>query len=972
MIKWKELEEKWQGQWNAEGVFESDPDPDEPKFYLTVAYPYPNSPQHIGHGRTYTLTDVHARYQRMKGYNVLLPMAWHYTGTPLFAMVERLQERDPSLLDTFQNLYGIPEDKLSELEDPVSMAQYFTDEIKHGMKRIGYSIDWRREFTTIDPIYSKFIEWQFKKLRDKGYITQGSHPVGWCQHCGNPVGQHDTVGDKEPDIEEYTLIKFMKGDQVFPAATLRPETVFGVTNMWVNPDALYVEAHVGDEKWIISSYASEKLQLLGHDVNIVTEFQGSRLVGQKLKNPMTENEIIILPAKFVDPKNATGVVMSVPSHAPFDYVALEELKRNVRARTEGYNLRPKDVKQIEPISIIQVPGYDESPAIDVSNRMDIRDQDDESLEKATQEVYSAEFHNGRMRTNTGQYSSLNVPMAKQAIKEDMISSEKATTMYELTEPVKCRCGTDVVVKIFENQWFINYGDPDWEEMVHQNIDEMKIIPNELRQEFKNVVDWLQAKACARKAGLGTKLPWAKEWIIEALSDSVIYMAYYTVIKGIKEVDPDPELLTEEFWDYLFLSKGDPEEVAEKTEIPPEKLMDMRDEFEYFYPLDARHSGRDLISNHLTYMIFNHDAIWPRDKWPKGIVVNGSVLMEGEKMSKSLNNIIPLIDAINRFGADPLRLGLMITAEPLKDADFSPDLAKNMGDNLERFYNKATEIASRELPDEKPQLNDLDHWMLSKLQGHITDANEAMKEMKVRKTIHSALYDLNQDWDWYKKRTAVNKTNEERTRAINYVENKILDSQVRMLTPFTPHICEEIWEELGGDGFISFSQWPEVDEGLIQKDSEEKEKIIQNMVEDIQKIISVTGIESQDIHIYTADLWKWKIFMKGLELKEKDELNVGALIKEAFKDDENKARADKVPNFTRSIVEDIQRMPGEIIQIRREMGVINEAKLLQDAEDYLKEEFGADIHVNTESDPWIEDPENRAERAKPYRPAIYVE
>lgn len=972
MIKWKELEEKWQGQWNAEGVFESDPDPDEPKFYLTVAYPYPNSPQHIGHGRTYTLTDVHARYQRMRGYNVLLPMAWHYTGTPLFAMVERLQERDPSLLDTFQNLYGIPEDKLSELEDPVAMAQYFTDEIKHGMKRIGYSIDWRREFTTIDPIYSKFIEWQFKKLRDKGYITQGSHPVGWCQHCGNPVGQHDTIGDKEPDIEEYTLIKFMKGDQVFPAATLRPETVFGVTNMWINPDALYVEADVRDEKWIISSYASEKLQLLGHDVNIVTEFQGSRLVGQKLKNPMTDNEIIILPAKFVDPKNATGVVMSVPSHAPFDYVALEELKRNVRARTEGYNLRPKDVKQIEPISIIQVPGYDESPAIDVSNRMDIRDQDDESLEKATQEVYSAEFHNGRMRTNTGQYSSLNVPMAKQAIKEDMISSEKATTMYELTEPVKCRCGTDVVVKIFENQWFINYGDPDWEEMVHQNIDEMKIIPNELRQEFKNVVDWLQAKACARKAGLGTKLPWAKEWIIEALSDSVIYMAYYTVIKGIKEVDPDPELLTEEFWDYLFLSKGDPEEVAEKTEIPPEKLMDMRDEFEYFYPLDARHSGRDLISNHLTYMIFNHDAIWPRDKWPKGIVVNGSVLMEGEKMSKSLNNIIPLIDAINRFGADPLRLGLMITAEPLKDADFSPDLAKNMGDNLERFYNKAIEIASRELPDEKPQLYDLDHWMLSKLQGHITDANEAMKEMKIRKTIHSALYDLNQDWDWYKKRTAVNKTHEERIRAINYVENKILDSQVRMLTPFTPHICEEIWEELGGDGFISFSQWPEVDEGLIQKDSEEKEKIIQNMVEDIQKIISVTGIESQDIHIYTADLWKWKIFMKGLELKEKDELNVGALIKEAFKDDENKARADKVPNFTRSIVEDIQRMPGEIIQIRREMGVINEAKLLQDAEDYLMEEFGADIHVNTESDPWIEDPENRAERAKPYRPAIYVE
>ncbi|MFP3950978.1 MAG: leucine--tRNA ligase [Candidatus Bathyarchaeia archaeon] len=972
MIKWKELEEKWQSRWEEEGAFKSDPDPDKPKFYLTVAYPYPNSPQHIGHGRTYTLTDVHARYQRMRGYNVLLPMAWHYTGTPLFAMVERLQERDPSLLDTFQNLYGIPKEKLKELEDPVSMANYFADEIKHGMERIGYSIDWRREFTTIDPIYSKFIEWQFEKLREKGYITQGSHPVGWCQHCGNPVGQHDTVGDKEPDIEEYTLIKFRKGNQVFPAATLRPETVFGVTNMWINPDALYVEADVDGENWIISSYASDKLQLLGREIDIIAEFQGSRLVGQKVQNPMTDDDIIILPANFVDPKNATGVVMSVPSHAPFDYVALEELKRNVRARTEGYNLRPKDVKSVEPISIIQVPGYEESPAVDVSKRMDIRNQDDTRLEEATKEVYSAEFHNGRMRSNTGQYASLNVPMAKEAIRDDMISVGRATTMYELTEPVQCRCGTEVVVKIFENQWFINYGDPAWKELAHENIDEMEIVPYELRQEFKNVVDWLKAKACARKAGLGTKLPWAKDWIIEALSDSVIYMAYYTVINGIKEIDPEPDLLTEEFWDYLFLGKGDPDEIAEKTGFPEEKLREMRGEFNYYYPLDARHSGRDLISNHLTYMIFNHDAIWPREKWPKGIVVNGSVLMEGEKMSKSLNNIIPLIDAIESFGSDPLRLGLMITAEPLKDADFSPDLAKNMGDNLERLYKRSIEIASRDPPDMKPELTELDKWMLSRLQGHIADANEAMKELKVRKTIHAALYDLDQDWNWYKQRIAGNKKDEEREQAINYVENIIIDSQVHMLAPFTPHICEEIWEEMGGEGFIAFSTWPEVDEELVQRDAEELEGIIQTMVEDIKKIISVTGIEPQEVHIYTADPWKWKIYMKALELKEEGKLSVGTLIREAFKDDENKARAEEVPPFTRSIVEDIQRVPEEKIQLRRKMGIINEAKLLQDSEDYFRGELGAEIHIGAESDPWIEDPENRADRAKPYRPAIYVE
>ncbi|MFQ6054136.1 MAG: class I tRNA ligase family protein, partial [Candidatus Bathyarchaeia archaeon] len=250
MVDWRRIEEKWQRRWAEAGIFEADPDPERPKYYLTVAYPYPNSPPHIGHGRTYTLTDVHARYRRMQGYNVLFPMAWHLTGTPVFAMVDRLKERDEDLVDTFLNLYKVPKEKLHELEDPIGMTSYFRKEYKRAFQSIGFSIDWRREFTTIDPYYSKFIEWQFEKLREGGYITQGSHPVGWCPHCGNPVGQHDTVGDVEPEIEEFTVIKFGRGEEFFPAATLRPETVFGVTNMWLHPNVEYVRARVDEENWV--------------------------------------------------------------------------------------------------------------------------------------------------------------------------------------------------------------------------------------------------------------------------------------------------------------------------------------------------------------------------------------------------------------------------------------------------------------------------------------------------------------------------------------------------------------------------------------------------------------------------------------------------------------------------------------------------------------------------------------------------
>ena len=965
-MNWKKIEEKWQRRWSKSGAFEADPDPSKPKYYLTVAYPYPNSPQHIGHGRTYTLTDVHARYMRMQGFHVLFPMAWHFTGTPVIAMVDRLKNGDAELLDTFMNLYNIPSERLPSLETPIGMARYFAEEIKNGMRRMGFSIDWRREFTTVDPTYSKFIEWQFEKLRQRGYITQGSHPVGWCPFCGNPVGQHDTVGDMEPEIEEFTAIKFSRGDEVYPAATLRPETVFGVTNMWLNPDAEYVKASVDGETWIISEPAVEKLRFLERSVDVKERFKGSELSGRKLLNPVTGKKIPILPAIFVDPNNATGVVMSVPAHAPYDLIALDEISRLSNTELQSRGLRANEVRRLEPVPVIELVGYGEIPARDAVSKLGIAKQDDPQLGKATQEIYSQEFRNGRMRGSTGAYAGLSVERAKEEVKKDLIADGKATTIFELMQPVKCRCGGNVVVKIFENQWFIDYGDASWKRLAHENLKEMEIIPTELRSEFEHVIDWLKEKACARKAGIGTKLPWEPDWIIEALSDSTIYMAYYTVAEELRRLNPDPETLGIDFWDYVFLGEGDASEVSRSTGLPVDDLTRIREEFRYFYPLDCRHSGRDLIPNHLTFMIFNHIGIFPRDLWPRGIAVNGSVLMEGQKMSKSLNNIIPLVNAIDRFGADPLRLALMITAEPLKDADFSQELAKTMQDNLDRFYNQSIEIAKHDVSEEF-ESNGIDGWMLSRLQSYIKEATEAMSELRVRKAIHAALYNLNLDLDWYVRRIAKAKHDKKRLS----LQRKVLEAQVRMLSPFTPHICEEIWKSLNGEGLVSFAPWPKVDDKLLRTDLEEMESIVKSSLEDVQNIIKVTGIKPKNITFYAATGWKWKVYLKALELSAKDKLDVGTLIRECFKDDELKTMVREVPSFARSIVEDVKKSPADSIRLRLVMGVLNEVKLLQDASDFFESELGCEITVSSESDPWIKDPGKRAERAKPYRPAIFV-
>jgi leucyl-tRNA synthetase len=955
------IEEKWQKRWEEAKIFEANPDPSRPKFYITVAYPYPNSPQHIGHARTYTLADAYARYMRMKGYNVLLPMAFHYTGTPVLAMARRLAENDQELINDFINVYKVPKEKLKDLTDPLSMARYFHEEIKEGMKRIGYSIDWRREFTTVDPQYSRFIEWQFRKLREKGYIKRGSHPVGWCPKDENPVGQHDTQGDVEPEIGEFTLIKFKHGEWVLPTATLRPETVFGVTNIWVNPEATYVKANVDGEKWIISRECAEKLTYQGRQVSILEDFTGKELIGKKATNPVTEDEIYILPADFVDPKNATGVVMSVPGHAPYDYVALENLKSETQKLVE-YELKVEEIKSIGAISIIEVPGYSELPAADVVKRMGIKEQTDPKLEEATREVYRNEFHNGKMKGNTGKYAGMSVAEAKERIKYDLTASGKATTMYELmNRPVKCRCGAECVVKIFEDQWFIDYGNSEWKALAHKCLEKMKIYPEELRVQYKYVIDWLREKACARKSGLGTKLPWDPNWIIESLSDSTIYMAYYTIAHHIKKHNIQPNQLTDEVFDYIFLGKGDPETIAEKTGIGPSILENMRREFLYFYPLDSRHSAHELIPNHLTFMIFNHTAIFPEELWPRQIVTNGVVTMEGAKMSKSFGNIIPLREGLATYGADPIRLSVLATAELLQDADFSPAVAKAMRGKLERLYKLVLQNIQT-TGEREGDITTIDKWMLSRLQGHVEKATEAMEKLEMRKAIQTILFELDQDLQWYQRRT----------KAKQSVVREVLKSQILMLTPFAPHICEELWEIMGYRGFASQAPWPKPDKTKVDLKAEESENLVKKVLEDTRNIIRATKVKPQRVFYYTAASWKWKIYLTALEKSIEGKITLNALMKELLQDPELKTKAKETADFANRIIEEVNQTPTEEKQKLIKIGQINENQILKEAENFLKSELNADVIIFEENSPERYDPKNKANLAKPMRPAIYVE
>ena len=950
---WAGIEAKWRSRWQEDRDFEADPD-DRPKKFITVAYPYPNSPQHIGHGRTYTLADVHARFYRMRGYNVLFPMGFHYTGTPVLGMAKRIKAGEEEILDGLRNVYHVPEDAIRTFVEPVRIADYFHEEIKSGMIEMGYSIDWRREFTTITPGYQKFIEWQITTLRERGRIIQGSHPVGWCPVDQNPVSQHDTMGDVEPKIDDKNyLIKFRMGDAVFPITTLRPETIFGITNLWANPDIVYKKAAVDGEEWIVSEECAKKLSFFEKDVKITGDMPGSEIVGRTATGH-DGREIPVLPAGFVDPGMGTGLVMSVPAHAPKDYQALTDLKAGGHGPASG----------LEPIPIISTEGYGSIPARDIVEKMGISDQSDARLEEATKELYLREFTDGRMNDRCMQFDGQKVQFGREKIREWLEGSGRLERFPVLENaPVRCRCGAECVVKVLNDQWFLNYGDEEWKGQARSCLEGMNILPGNIRTEFSDVIDWLHERACARQQGLGTKLPWDDGWIVESLSDSVIYMAYYTIARFVNDGTVSPENLTREFFDHVLLGDVDAESAAAASGIPKDTIDDIRKEFAYFYPVDSRHSGRDLVQNHLSFFVLNHAAIFGRDMWPREIVVNGSVMMDGAKMSKSMGNIIPLRAAIRDHGADPIRLAIISSAELLQDADFNMESVAGIQGRLEALLEGCTALRG-----EAGSMHAEDRWIISRTQRRIADITESVERMRLREALHDILFAFESDLGWYAKRA--NAKGRVDTSAILH---RINSARVAMLSPFAPHVAEEMWEKLGNPGQASKSSWPihsaeEEDAAAVQA-----EDLLRSTIDDIAKILKVTDITPRRISIYvSSDQTKSRIYRKILGIMVGGQNSMGAVMKELMADPET-ADAKRMPDYVQKTIKELHSETEAVKSARLAAGDFDEKKFLEsEISGIVRSEFGVGADVYLASEEGIHDPKGRARLARPYKPAISVE
>ena len=959
----RRIQVRWQAAWDKAHVYVARADPSRPKWFSTVPYPYMNGYQHIGFATSFLRAEFQSRYRRMLGYNVLHPQGFHCTGLPILGAAERVAEKEPKQWEILRKM-GIPDREIPKFGDPMHWIEVFPAATMEDLKGLGAAIDWTRSFITtpLNPPYDAFVRWQFHRLKDGHFVKIDKHPVIWCPKDQAPIGDHDRIeGEGETPIE-YTLLKFPLADGRFLiAATIRPETVYGQTNLWVDPAAAYVVAKVGPEQWILNELAAKKLSEQGRTVVVEATIHGADLIGKEAVAPAINRALPILPGLFIDQGRGTGIVTSVPSDAPDDYVALRDLQSDDQLMAK-YHLDPDRVRAIKPVSIIRAPGWGALPGVEIVERLGILHQTDrEKLEQAKAEVYKTGFYRGVLNENCGPYAGMRVETAKEEIRKELTSKGQADSMWEPSGEVVCRCTTRAIVKVVDNQWFLAYGDSAWKAKAHEAIASMELHPEALRKWLDYVVDWLHDWPCTHHRGLGTILPWDSNWVIESLSDSTIYMAYYTIayaLQGgaLRSQVPWATRLDDAFFEHVFFGKGEARTVASRLGVDAKVIEELRNEFSYWYPIDLRNTGKDLVQNHMAFCLFHHTAIFPKEQWPRGYGVNGWVRLAGRKMSKSRGNTWYIREALREWPADVIRLTVANAGDGLDDPNVDMDFAEVAQTRLQDWLGFAT--------SKRPTRRDkhgIDAWFLSVLNRSVLATRKAMEDMNYKAALRHGYFDLQSAWSWYLRRSE-NRPQSECLR-------RFIEVQTKLLAPFTPHTAEEIWHQVGGSGFVVGSKYPEAKDGEIDPRAEAAEALLQSTLSDVREILKVTRIAPKRLALYVAPAWKVSVHEAARDLANQGGLVMNVLMEKILARPGMRERAKDVAAYAKQVAEELRHARVEELE---RFGSVDEHAMFRENSHFLAKDLGVKVDVFRAEDPARWDPSKKAERAVPGRPAIYLE
>ena len=735
MNEFNQIEKKWQKYWEDNKCFEAINGSEKKPYYILVEFPYPSgSGLHVGHVRSYTAQDAKARMKRMQGFNVLYPMGWDAFGAPAeqYAIKNHIH----------------PKEAVKE-----NIATF-----KRQMKTLGFSFDWDREFSTTDPEYYKWTQWQFLKFYEHNMAYKATASVNWCNTCKTVLSNEDAAGgvcercgstvvQKEKNqwmlkmseyaqslldgLEETAFADRVKLGQInwigkstgveveielttggkFSIFTTCIETIYGVTFFVIAPDGKLIKELMPkiENKEEVQNYILESSKKSNMDRTSLNKTKtGCVLKGIEAINPVNGKKVPVFVGDFVLGSYGTGAVMAVPAHDARDYEYAKVHNLEMIEVISGGNIKEK--------------AYEKEEYLPINPKL----------------------------LNSGEFTGLTVSEAKEKITEKLVNMGKAKVVnnYKMRD------------WIFSRQRF--WGEPipmincpkcGWVPVPENELP--VLLPDVANYEptddgespLAKITDWVNCKC--PKCGADAK----------------------------RETDTMPNWAGSSWYFLRFMDAHNNKEFASM------------DAMKYWGKVDWYNGGMEHTARHLLYARF-----WVQFLYNIGLVPNKEMIYKrvshgmvlgsnNEKMSKSKGNVINPDDIVNEFGADTLRLYEMFMGDYKEDVPWSTESLKG----CKRFIDKVIRL--------KDTLNDN--------VGFTKDLEKIQNQ-----TIKKVTYDL----DNMAYNTAVSSlmilTNAyQDAKSISKEDYRLL---LTLLNPIAPHITEELNESIGFSPIVN-STWPVYDE-----------------------------------------------------------------------------------------------------------------------------------------------------------------
>ncbi len=772
------IETKWQKYWLENKTFKTPTDTSKPKFYVLDMFPYPSGAGlHVGHPEGYTATDIVARYKRMNGFNVLHPMGWDAFGLPAeqYAVKTGTHPR----ITTEKNV----------------------EKFREQLQAIGFSYDWDREVNTTDPNYFKWTQWIFLKLFEKGLAYEDEVAVNWCPELGTVLANEEVI-DGKSEVGGHPVVRKPMRQWVLKITEYAEELLEGLEDLDWSESLKDMQRN-----WIGKSIGAEvDFQIEGHDEKL-------RVFTTRPDTIFGATYMVIAPEHHL----VDEITTDNQKDAVSEYKAQVELKSDLERQelnkdktgvfTGAYAINPANGEEI-PVwiadyvlisygtgAIMAVPGQDE--------------RDWEFAEKydlpIVRTVQPEEGFDGKAYTGEGPainsdfLNGLEIKEAKEKIIEflEEKNAGKKAVNYKLRD------------WLFSRQRY--WGEPF--PIIHVDGEAKALPESELPLELPEVEKY-------EPTGTGEPpLANAKDWVETTDPE--------TGKKALRETNTMPQWAGS-CWYYLrYIS---PEFDGGPVDPDYEK---------YWMPVDLYIGGAEHAVLHLLYARFWHKVLYDigvvSTKEPFQKLVNqGMILGEMEftskdgrklsedevekkgegfvekssgekvearahKMSKSRGNVINPDHVIERYGADSLRLYEMFMG-PLEQV--KPWSTKGV-EGVNRFLNRAWRLLIDEESgkiDSKVVDSEPDKKQLKPLHEAIKKVSEDIEELRFNTAISALMIFVNEANGWDK------------------ISKSVAESFIKLLSPFAPHLAEEIWALLGHSESIAYEPWPEFKEEYLKEDS----------------------------------------------------------------------------------------------------------------------------------------------------------